>query len=368
MLLRILIAQIGMILFFGVSSAKNIINEEPDYWKKGILVDEFIYDSASFPSVHAPTIVDTPTGLLAAFFGGEYEGHPEVCIYISKKTTEGWTEPRKVAAGIVNDTLRKACYNPVLYQYPDGELLLFYKIGKNVQDWTGYLIRSNDDGVTWSEPEALPVGFLGAIKNKPELIGETLICPSSTENNGWQVHMELTDDKGKTWSKTVPVNSKPWNIIQPGILKLKDGILQIVCRSQNEQIISAFSSDNGRSWSDPVALYVPNNNSGVDAVTLKDGRHLLVYNHVKTTQSAYVDKARTPLNVAVSDDGITWKASLILEDSPIKEYSYPSVIQGRDGMIHVVYTWRREKVKYVKIDPALLNTVPLIDENWPSVQ
>ncbi len=114
-------------------------------WKEGILVDEFIYDSAEFPSVHAATIAETPSGLITAFFGGKYEGHPEVNIYTSRYTATGWTQPVKVADGIVSDTLRKACYNPVLFQYPDGELLLFYKIGKNVQDWTGYLISSYDD-------------------------------------------------------------------------------------------------------------------------------------------------------------------------------------------------------------------------------
>lgn len=351
------------LFIFQIVSGQNNINND-NRWRNGILIDEFIYESAPFPSVHAATIVDTPSGLLTAFFGGEYEGHPEVSIYISRHTSGHWSEPQKIVDGVINDTLRKACYNPVLFQYPDGELLLFYKIGKNVQDWTGYLIRSLDDGNTWSKAEALPQGFLGPIKNKPELINNKLICGSSTESDGWRVHFELTEDRGKTWRKTLPINSKPWNIIQPSILKLKDGTLQAVCRSQNEHLISAFSRDSGETWSDPIALYLPNNNSGTDAVTLLDGRQLLVYNHVKAAESAYKDKARTPLNVALSDDGITWKASLILENSPIKEYSYPSVIQGRDGFVHIVYTWRREKIKYVKIAPSQLVATPIINGTW----
>ena len=327
-------------------------------WKNGIVIDEFVFepDTVNYASVHAATIVETPTGLLTAFFGGKYEGHPDVKIYTSKLKNGKWTTPIAVANGVLSDTLTKAAYNPVLYQYPDGELFLFYKLGKNVQTWSGYLIRSKDDGETWSKPETLPEGFLGPIKNKPVLIGDTLPCPSSTENDGWQVHIEYTLDKGKTWNKTNKINSKPWNIIQPSILVHKNAILQVVCRSQDEHIISAFSNDGGMTWSDPFALYLPNNNSGTDAVTLSDGRHLLVYNHVRTKQSSYIDLMRTPLNVAVSDDGITWKASLVLENSPINEYSYPSVIQGDDGFIHVVYTWRRENIKYVKIDPKLLDS------------
>lgn len=333
-------------------------------WKNGILVDEFVYTSAPFPSVHASTITETPSGLVVAFFGGECEGHKDVSIYVCRQEKDGWSEPLKVVDGVIGEE-RKACYNPVLFRYPDGEILLFYKIGKNVQDWTGYLTRSRDDGKTWSKPEALPDGFLGPIKNKPELIGQKLLCPSSTENDGWQVHFEMTEDRGKTWRKTVQVNSKPWNIIQPSILRLKDGRLQVVCRSQDEQLISSFSSDEGETWSDPVALYLPNNNSGTDAVTLKDQRHLLVYNHTKGKKSAYIDKARTPLNVAVSEDGITWKAALILEDSSIGEYSYPSVIQGKDGFVHIVYTWRRERVKYVKVDPLKLVLKPIVGNRWP---
>lgn len=334
-------------------------------WRKGILVDEFIYDTAPFSSVHAATIAETKSGIITAFFGGEHEGHKNVNIYVSKQVKNKWTPPVKVADGVVNDTLRKACYNPVLFYYPDGELLLFYKVGKNVQDWSGHLIRSFDDGLTWSAPENLPKGFLGPIKNKPELIGNKLLCPSSTENNGWQVHVEITEDRGKTWRKTSVINSKPWNIIQPSILKLRDKRLQLVCRSQNEHLISSFSSDNGETWSDPVALYLPNNNSGTDAVTLRNGKHLLVYNHVGVKESAYIEKARTPINVAISDDGITWKAAAILEDAVIGEYSYPSVIQGQDGTVHIVYTWCRKKIKYVKINPSKLSEKNITNSKWP---
>jgi alpha-L-rhamnosidase len=56
---------------------------------------------------------------------------------------------------------------------------------------------------------------------------------------------------------------------------------------------------------------------------------------------------------------------VILEDSPISQYSYPSVIQSKDGMVHIVYTWRRERIKYVKIDPSQLKGKPIVNEKWP---
>ncbi len=336
-------------------------------WKKGILVDEFIFDKASFTQSHAGTIAETPEGLIAAWFGGTKEGNKDVCIWTSHLVNDKWTAPVKVADGIINDSTRYACYNPVLYYANNGELLLFYKIGPNVAGWTGWMMRSKDNGRTWSAREALPTGYLGPIKNKPVLVGNTLICPSSTEKNGWKVHFEYTNDFGKTWSKSDPINDgKIVSAIQPSILKYKDGRLQVLCRSMNRTVNESWSSDGGKTWTAMKASALPNNNSGTDAVTLKDGRQLLVYNHVKPHDSLPRGKgARTPLNVAISKDGKKWYAALILEDSPISQYSYPSVTQSKDGMMHIVYTWRREKIKYVKVDPRKLKLKEIKNEQWP---
>jgi alpha-L-rhamnosidase len=275
----------------------------------------------------------------------------------------------KVADGILNDSTRYACYNPVLYQVPGGDLLLFYKIGPNVAGWTGWMMRSHDHGKTWSAREKLPDGFLGPIKNKPVMVGGKLFCPSSTEKDGWKVHFEITADEGKTWTKTSDINDgKTITAIQPSILTYPDGRLQVLCRSKNTTLNESWSSDGGKTWSAVSPSALPNNNSGTDAVTLKDGTQLLVYNHVKPGPQMPNGKGpRTPLNVAVSKDGKTWYAAVVLEDSPINQYSYPSVIQGSDGMVHIVYTWRRERIKYVKIDPSKLVWKEIKNGNWPGV-
>ena len=355
-------------LFFGLTILSIAdLPAQKNKWKEGILVDEFIYTDAPFPQAHASTIAETPDGLIAAWFGGTKEGNKDVCIWTSRLVNNKWTTPGKIAEGIINDTLRYACYNPVLFYAPNDELLLFYKIGPNVAGWTGWMMRSRDNGKTWSKREALPEGYLGPIKNKPLLINNTLICPSSTERNGWKVHFEYTNDFGKTWTKSADINDGiKVSAIQPSILTYKDGSMQILCRSKNRTINESWSSDGGKTWSEVKASSLPNNNSGTDAVTLKDGRQLLVYNHVKPADSLPNGKgARTPLNVAISKDGKNWDAVLILEDSPISQYSYPSVIQSKDGMVHIVYTWRRERIKYVKIDPGKLKGKPIINEQWP---
>lgn len=356
-----------LILVSGLLTGTAIAQQNP--WRKGIVTDEFIYLKAPYPECHASTIAQTPKGLVAAWFGGTKERNPDVCIWVSRRVNGKWTEGINVANGIQNDTLRYPCWNPVLYQVPRGELILFYKIGPSPSTWKGFYKTSTDGGVSWSAQQALPDGFLGPIKNKPVLLKNgTLLSPSSTEGSGWQVHFEASNNFGKTWQMIGPINDgKVMKAIQPSILQHADGRLQILCRSQNRAILTAWSADNGKTWSELEKTNLPNNNSGTDAVTLKDGRQLLVYNHV-LPPGTEIKGARTPLNVALSKDGKTWYAALILEDSPISQYSYPSVIQTADGMVHVVYTWRRERIKHVVIDPAKLVLKPIVDGKWPDVK
>ncbi len=339
-------------------------------WKQGIVTDEFIFEKASFPESHAATIAETPKGLVAAWFGGTKERNPDVGIWVSRQEGGRWTAPVEVANGVQSETLRYPTWNPVLYQAPGGELLLFYKIGPKPSDWKGWLRTSKDNGLTWSAAQALPEGYIGPVKNKPVMLKNgTLLSPTSTEGSGgWLVHFEATSDFGKTWTKTVPVpNGATQGAIQPSILTYKDGRLQALCRSRDRAILETWSTDQGQTWSPLAKTTLPNNNSGTDAVTLQDGRQLLVYNHVLPPG----DKAkgpRTPLNVAVSKDGKTWYAVAILEDSPISQYSYPSVIQTKDGLVHFVYTWRRQRIKHAVLDPKKMKLVKIENGAWPAMK
>ena len=384
-----------------IGSGSYHFNADIPQRDKAVKCSQFLYEQASFPQCHASTIVELPNGdLLAAYFGGLHENNPDVCIWVSRKPKghDQWDKPILAAdgvfllgtddariAGVDNTTTkatagpilprkgwdidqmrRKACWNPVLFQMPDGELLLFFKVGVKVADWTGWLVRSKDGGKTWSEREPLKEGFLGPIKNKPELVNNRLICPSSTEHGGnWKIHFEILDLATGEWKYVGPIpakmmklskdllneeaEEKPIGCIQPSIIKLKDGRLQVLCRSRNQKIATSFSSDGGDTWSEVTLLDVPNNQSGTDAVTLKDGRHVLIYNDFETLPGENKG-VRTPLSIAISDDGTHWRHVLTLEDSPISQYSYPAIIQGRDGSLHCVYTWRRQKVSYRKID------------------
>ncbi|HEX9001986.1 MAG TPA: sialidase family protein [Blastocatellia bacterium] len=333
----------------------------------GVLKSEYIYETAPFPECHASTIAESKGTLVTSWFGGTKEKHPDVGIWVSRWESGKWTPPVEVANGVESSEKRHPTWNPVLHQPSKGPLLLFYKVGPSPSTWWGMLTTSADGGKTWSKPVRLPDGIAGPIKNKPvELSNGELLCPSSTEDKGWRVHFERTSDQGKTWNRTEPINDgKEFGVIQPTVFFHKGGKLQALFRSRQGKIVESWSGDNGKTWSKLVAISLPNPNSGIDGVTLKDGRHLLVYNHVTVKPNKWGDRA--PLNLAVSEDGKNWKAALVLEPGPPEaEYSYPAIIQTGDGLVHITYTWNRKKVKHVVVDPRKLNLQAMKDGAWPA--
>jgi VWFA-related protein len=325
---------------------------------------EFVFETAPFASAHASTIVETRDGLVAAWFGGTREGASDVGIWLSRRVDGKWTPPVEVATGVQADGTRHPTWNPVLFELRRSELTLFYKVGPNPRSWWGMARTSTDGGRTWSAARRLPDGFLGPVKNKPVRLSDgTILASSSTESpeapSSWRVHFERSRDNGGTWDliRPAPGAAQPIDAIQPSILTHSDGRLQAVGRTRSGRLFETWSADRGQTWT-PVALTaLPNPSAGTDAVTLRDGRHLLVYNHTA--------KGRTPLNVAVTRDGKVWEAAYVLENEP-GEYSYPAVIQSSDGLVHITYTWRRERIKHVVIDPAKLKTVSMPDGEWPS--
>lgn len=330
----------------------NFVQHAPA--QSGLVTEEFIFTNAPFASCHASTIVETKHGLLAAWFGGDEEGAPDVGIWVSHRDSNHWNKPIEVADGLQNDKKLLPCWNPVLFQPTNGPLLLFYKVGPNPSTWWGMLKTSTDGGTTWSAAKRLPDNILGPIKNKPiELPDGTLLCPSSTEGkDGWRVHFERTSDFGATWQSTRPLNDGTnFSAIQPSILTFKNGDLLSVGRTKQKRIFEMHSSDAGKTWSEMKLTELPNPNSGIDAVTLADGRQLLLYNHTLNR--------RSPLNVAISADGSHWNSAFVLEDQPKMEFSYPAVIQTKDGLVHITYTWKRRLIKHVVLDLQKLELKPL---------
>ncbi len=316
--------------------------------KVNILKSGFIYEEAPFPECHASSIVDLGDGrLMATWFGGTREKNPDVCIWISTFENGEWTAIQQVADGIQNESLRYPCWNPVLFKHSNGTLFLFFKVGPTPREWWGEQITSTDNGATWSTATKLPKGQLGPIRAKPiELSTGDLLCPSSEEftEGPWKVHMELFDVNTNQWQKTLVDHESNFNAIQPTLLRHSVSRLQILCRSQENRIVESWSSDNGKTWGKITATSLPNPSAGIDGVTLKDGRHLLVYN---PTEDGKNDRAK--LNLAVSNDGVKWTDIAKLEDQETGEFSYPAMIQQPNGDIQISYTWNRKKIKHVHL-------------------
>ena len=312
-----------------------------------VVLSEFISKSPPTPQSHASTIVETPAGLVVAWFGGKQERDPGVGIWLSRHISTGWTSPIEVANGVSPSGPRQPCWNPVLFQPRGGPLMLFYKVGPDPARWWGMLKTSSDNGEHWSHAKRLRDGILGPIKDKPvQLADGIIISPSSEELGSWRIHFERSVDGGRKWSVSKPIaNPLGVEAIQPTLLRWGKGDLQAIGRTKQNRLFSTRSKDGGVSWSALKLLNVPNPNSGVDAIKLADGRALLVYN--PTRQGPY---GRSSLAVAISKDGENWKDVLTFEDTRSGEYSYPAVIQSRDGLVHITYTWKRQRIKHVIIN------------------
>ena len=321
---------------------------------------EFVYQVAPFASAHASTLTETKNGLVAAWFGGTAEGNADVGIWLARHNGDTWSAPVEIANGVQSNGTRFPGWNPVLFQPTSGPLLLFYKVGPNPREWWGMVRISHDEGRTWSQAGRLPAGILGPIRAKPiELHDGTLLAGSSTEHDGWVAHMEhfrphsdprrmldaLTDPA--RWKRSAALNrTSEFGAIQPTLLAHTTSRIQVLCRSRQNVITEAWSNDAGTTWSKMTRTNLPNPSAGIDAVHLTDGRFLLVYNPTS--------KGRQRLAVSLSDDGSTWTQALLLEDAQIGEFSYPAVIQTEDDLIHITYTWQRQRIKYVVLDPRKL--------------
>lgn len=303
-----------------------------------------IFDKAPFPSCHASTIVEARPGrFLAAWFGGKAEGAKDVQIWLSRFDGKTWSEPE-----VVGSEPGYPCWNPVLFKTAKGTLRLWYKAGPKPENWTGYVRNSTDDGKTWSKPEMLPAGFYGPVRAKPIQLGDgTILAPTSVESfRCWSPYVDRSTDDGQTWTRSnaFGVADKPYGQIQPTLVPGTEGKIVALMRSRDPMLICrSESSDGGKTFSAAERTEVPNPSSGIDAVRTRAGALYMLYNPLPLV--------RTPLRLGRStDDGKTWSKVKDLE-SEKGEFSYPAIIEGSDGLLHMTYTWNRTHIKYETFEP-----------------
>ena len=329
--------------------------------------EEFINPNSPQPMVHVASLCELPDGKLAAtWYGGSREGATDVAIYFAARPRgqREWSTPRAIltpgmAARELNRAIRKAG-NSVIFADEAGKLWLVY-VTITVGGWSGSslnLTTSTDGGRTWEPSRRLT---LSPFFNISELVKNG---PAVLANGGWvaPIYHEFAGKLPEllwlcpTAAGLAEMKSRIVGGIsgfQPALTPLSTNRAVAFLRdtTPRERVAVSRTADNGRTWSPPEALDLPNPHSGLDALRLTDGRLLLAFNDSRT--------GRENLRLALSlDEGSTWERVATLEEEAGAEFSYPFLIQTRDGKIHLVYTWKRKAIKHVVFNESWLNTKP----------
>ncbi|MBP0969273.1 MAG: exo-alpha-sialidase [Oscillospiraceae bacterium] len=336
---------------------------------------EAFLPTGGFNTAHGPGLLEAENGdLLCVWFAGTFEGNADVSIVCARlpKGSGKWEAPVRVS----HDPERSE-QNPSLFQHPNGEIWALYTAqldrveGKDNMQYTSIVRRqtTRDFGRTWEEPEVLfpeegtfcrqPIQILS---NGRWIMG-TWVCSDSEDGlAGDPTAFRISDDKGRTWR--VVDMPKSNGRVHATLVELEDGHLVAFMRSRAaDNIYRSESFDFGSSWSVPVPTELPNNNSSIGAVKLQSGRIAIVYN---PTHAPDPDPdvcawpgLRCPVAVALSEDGgMTFPLIRHMElgegyvgrenSTNNRTYEYPTIIQSRDGMIHIAYAYKtREGVKWM---------------------
>ena len=329
---------------------------------------EFIVEEdRDFDSPHASTLIRLSNGdILSAWFAGSWEKGPDVAIWMSRRTKDGWQKP-----WIVADTRGIALWNPVLFQRQDGRIFLFYKEGATIPNWRTLVKISDDEGKTWTDSRELvegdQIGGRGPVKNKCITLSDgTILAPASLEGETWDAFVDISTDGGDSWnmSQLVPLRRADYHVvdrlpdrrlcygkgvIQPTLWESAPGKVHMLLRSTSSAIFRSDSEDGGKTWCTAYQSGLPNNNSGIDLVKLHNGNLVLAYNPTGNLPN-YYKGPRTPLVLSLStDNGESWQQILTLENEP-GGYAYPAIIcDDVHQELLLTYTWKRERIVFWRI-------------------
>jgi predicted neuraminidase len=310
-----------------------------------LTVKEFIFEQQPHASCHASTLVRLTDGsFLAAWFGGTREGREDVSIWGAIRNAAGWSAPRRWAR-----VRECAHWNPVLFVSDDGLIYLWFKVGPTIDEWATWVLTSWDAGQTWSAARELVPGDRGGrgpVKNKPIQLADGIwLAPASIETNGvWDVFVDRSHDRGRTWTASSPLSRDKSivpdpGVIQPTLWESTPGRVHMLMRSTCGVICASDSLDGGQTWAPIRRTCLPHNNSGIDLARSLRGTLLLACNPVVAPDQ------RSPLSLVASlDNGGSWDRVHELETGP-GEYSYPAVIATPEGFAGV-YTWKRERIAF----------------------
>jgi len=300
------------------------------------------------PVHHASSIAEAANGdLLVTWYGGSYESADDEALFLArrKKGERNWEQPRMLrrdpAAPVGNAVIftdqrdrvwivwgRIEARQPLIAHTGWERTRLLYRV-------------SDDNGYTWSEDKLFPMDTTGWLpRNLPvRLATGELVLPLRDERNQRDLSFfVITRDAGATWQRSQDVPNAQSQGEQPAVAQRQDGSLLAFLRT-GPRLLQTESFDRGMTWSPAKVTDFKNPDAAISLRALRNGNLILAWNNQ--------ERGRSPLHIARSTDGgKTWSTPLLLESNP-GEYSYPSVFQSSDNLIHVVYTYRRYSIKHV---------------------
>ncbi|MBI4621812.1 MAG: exo-alpha-sialidase [Verrucomicrobia bacterium] len=318
------------------------------------------------PVAHCSVISALPSGdLLAVWYGGSREGAADVALFTARlpSASNSWTRPVKAldraAAQDELDRRIKKIGNAVIFPDRTGSLWMVY-VSVTVGGWSGAALNiktSQDEGRTWSHSRRLTLNpflnFGSLVRNRPIYANDGRIGLPVYHETALKFPQVLWLTPGPTGSvreyrmRSLPAET---GLIQPALVPLDhDRVLMMLRdRSDGRRLHTAYSNDNGWTWSEAAPSGLPNSDSAIDALRLRDGRILLVYNDAAS--------GRENLRLAVSDNnGRSWQPGAIIEAEVHEEFSYPYLLEDSRGRIHLTYTWHRQRIKHVEFNLAWLD-------------
>ena len=326
---------------------------------------------------HSSSIVELPNGDLAVcwFHGSGERQADDVVIQASRKRkgAKEWEKPFVIA-----DTPGFPDTNPVMFVDSKQRLYLFwaaivanewhtalekYRIATDLSKWPPKWEHSDAVLLIPKNIAAKTKAMFGADSRQTaraedkyfsrmgwfsrthplELKSGRILLPLYSDGYSYGI-VAISDDRGITWTSSEPIVGR--GNIQPSLVQKQDGTIVALMRDNGpppKRIQTAQSKDDGVTWSDAVDTDVPNPGVSVECIKLKSGKWLLVYNDLESR--------RNSLMAALSDDeGATWKWKRHLDrsDNQRNAYHYPSVIQAKDGTVHVTYSYFVPEGKTIK--------------------